>query len=117
MLRNPQKRMIEQNWEKLIATLRDSLVICPHCHEETFIEEGKNTCMDCGKPIDTSLQLKLGARNLYLTDGTKLYIDHDNTADVQVLKIISGAGEVAEIYTFKGTKLRHIKVETAYKYY
>lgn len=39
------------------------------------------------------------------------------TADVQVLKIISGAGEVAEIYTFKGTKLRHIKVETAYKYY
>ena len=41
--------------------------------------------MDCDKPIDTSLQLKLGARNLYLTDGTKLYIDHDNTADVQVL--------------------------------
>lgn len=39
------------------------------------------------------------------------------TADVLVLKVISGAGEVAEIYTFKGTKLRHIKVETAYKYY
>ena len=39
------------------------------------------------------------------------------TADVQVLKVISGAGEVAEIYTFKGTKLRHIKIETAYKYY
>ncbi len=39
------------------------------------------------------------------------------TADVLVLKVISGAGEVAEIYTFKGTKLRHIKIETAYKYY
>ncbi|MBR1765803.1 MAG: hypothetical protein IJ745_02020 [Bacteroidales bacterium] len=39
------------------------------------------------------------------------------TSDVAVLKIISGAGEVAEIYTFKGTKLRHIKIETAYKYY
>ena len=39
------------------------------------------------------------------------------TADVQVLKVISGAGEVAEIYTFKGQKLRHIKIETAYKYY
>lgn len=39
------------------------------------------------------------------------------TADVLVLKVISGAGEVAEIYTFKGTKLRHIKFETAYKYY
>ncbi len=39
------------------------------------------------------------------------------TADVAVLKVVSGAGEVAEIYTFKGTKLRHIKIETGYKYY
>ncbi len=39
------------------------------------------------------------------------------TSDVLVLKVISGAGEVAELYTFKGTKLRHIKIETAYKYY
>ena len=39
------------------------------------------------------------------------------TADVAVLKVISGAGEVAEIYTFRGQKLRHIKIETAYKYY
>ena len=39
------------------------------------------------------------------------------TADVTVLKVVSGAGEVAEIYTFKGTKLRPIKFETAYKYY
>ena len=39
------------------------------------------------------------------------------TADVAVLKVVSGAGEVAEIYTFHGQKLRHIKIETAYKYY
>lgn len=39
------------------------------------------------------------------------------TADVAVLKVVSGAGEVAEIYTFKGQKLRHVKIETAYKYY
>ena len=39
------------------------------------------------------------------------------TADVAVLKVVSAAGEVAEIYTFKGRKLKHIKIETAYKYY
>ena len=39
------------------------------------------------------------------------------TSDVAVLKVVSGAGEVAEIYTFRGQKLRHIKIETAYKYY
>ena len=39
------------------------------------------------------------------------------TSDVTVLKVVSGAGEVAEIYTFRGQKLKHIKIETAYKYY
>ena len=39
------------------------------------------------------------------------------TSDVAVLKVVSGAGEVAEIYTFRGQKLRHIKIETSYKYY
>ncbi len=39
------------------------------------------------------------------------------TADISVLKVISAAGEVAQIYTFKGQRLRHIKIETAYKYY
>lgn len=86
MLRNPQKRMLEQNWEKLISSLRDSLVICPHCHEETFIEEGKSLCMNCGLDIEVPLLLKIGNRNVYLTEGTKLYIDHDNNADVLVLK-------------------------------
>lgn len=39
------------------------------------------------------------------------------TADINVLKVISGAGEVGQIYTFKGNKLRHIKVISKYKYY
>ena len=86
MLRNPQKRMIEQSWEKLIAMLRDSLVICPHCNNETFIEGDKHVCMECGKQIDTSLKMKLNTRTLYLTAGTLLYIDHDNIPDVQVLR-------------------------------
>lgn len=38
-------------------------------------------------------------------------------ADVSVLKVISGAGEVGQIYTFKGNKLRHIGIITRYKYY
>lgn len=39
------------------------------------------------------------------------------TADIAVLKVVSGAGEVFEIYTFKGRKLRHIAVGSKYKYY
>lgn len=38
-------------------------------------------------------------------------------ADISVLKVISGAGEVGQVYTFKGNKLRHIGIITKYKYY
>lgn len=38
-------------------------------------------------------------------------------ADVNVLKVISGAGEVGQIYTFRGNRLRHIGIISKYKYY
>lgn len=38
-------------------------------------------------------------------------------ADISVLKVISGAGEVGQIYTFRGNKLRHIGIISRYKYY
>jgi DNA-binding helix-hairpin-helix protein with protein kinase domain len=85
-LRNPNKRMIEQEWERVIAKVRDELVVCPHCHEETFIDTNDNNlkCINCGKDIDISKQMKLGTRTQILTAGTKLYIDNDNIPDAEV---------------------------------
>lgn len=42
---------------------------------------------------------------------------HSYVNEVQVLKVISGANEVGQIYTFKGNKLRHIGIISRYKYY
>ena len=39
------------------------------------------------------------------------------TSDIAVLKVVSGAGEVGQIYTFRGKKLRHIGFISKYKYY
>lgn len=39
------------------------------------------------------------------------------TADITVLKVVSGAHEVEQVYTFKGRRLRHIQVRSRYKYY
>ena len=85
-LHNPNSRLIEQEWERVISKVRDELVICPHCHEETFVDTnaGNCTCINCGKDIDVSKQLKLGVRSLLLTHGTKLYIDNDNQPDAEV---------------------------------
>lgn len=87
-LKNPQTRLIESQWEKVIAGIRDELVICPHCKEETFVEtEGtEHKCINCGKDIDVSKYLLLGTRKQILTKGIKLYIDHDNIPDCQVFE-------------------------------
>lgn len=83
ILQNPTKRIIEQEWQKIITRARDELVICPHCNQETLldIEAGQCKCINCGKDIDTSKRLSVGTRNIYLTPGTKIYIDNDNIAD------------------------------------
>ena len=85
-LKNPNTRLIEQEWERVISKVRDELVMCPHCHEETFVDIAGNNCkcINCGKDIDTSKQLKIGTRSMILTPGTKLYIDNDNTPDAEV---------------------------------
>ena len=82
-MQNPTKRLIEQEWQKIITQVRDELVICPHCCQETLldIEAGQCKCINCNKDIDISKQLCIGTRNIYLTPGTKIYIDNDNVAD------------------------------------
>ena len=82
-LKNPNSRMIEQNWEKIISQVRDSLVVCPCCHEETFVDPQvvSSKCMNCGKDIDLSKRLNIGNRSLPLTKDTNIYIDNDNVPD------------------------------------
>lgn len=82
-LKNPTSRMIEQKWEKIISQVRDSLVVCPHCGEETFVdtEKQQDKCMDCGKDIDLSKRLVFANRSLPLTNRTSIYIDNDNIPD------------------------------------
>lgn len=82
-LQNPSSRMIEQNWKKIISTVRDSLVVCRHCAEETFVNISNTTdkCMNCGKDVDLSKRLVINNRSLPLINKTAIYIDEDNTPD------------------------------------
>lgn len=82
-LQNPSARMIEQNWKKIISSVRDSLVVCSNCGEETFVNISNSTdkCMNCGKDVDLSKRLVINNRSLPLTNNTAIYIDEDNTPD------------------------------------
>lgn len=82
-LQDPSTRMIEQNWKKIISSVRDSLVVCQHCAEETFVNVSDSTdkCMNCGKDVDLSKRLVINNRSLPLTQNTYIYFDEDNTPD------------------------------------
>ncbi len=82
-LKNPNTRMIEQNWEKIISQVRDSLIICQHCGEETFVDPllSSSKCMNCGKDNDLRKKLVFTNRVLPLLNKFFIYIDNDNTPD------------------------------------
>ena len=87
-LKNPQKRKIEAEWQKVIQQLRDSLVACPVCGRETFVEDTASPkCMDCGKPFTLAGILRSGSRDILLTPNTKIYVDLDNKPDIQVINV------------------------------
>jgi len=91
-LKNPTKRMLEQNWKKIIEQARDELIVCPSCNEETFVEGNSavGKCVNCGKPIDLSQRLIIGTRSLPLTPKTEIFIDNDNQPDAVVSKDTNG---------------------------
>lgn len=87
-LSNPSSRLIEAGWQKVIQQLRDMLVFCPQCGQETFVEDiNAPKCINCGKPFSIPGMLKLGTRTVALTPRTKVYIDMDNKPDMLVVSV------------------------------
>ena len=93
----PNTRMIEDGWERIISQVRDELIICSNCYEETFIntEAATHICMNCGKTIDTSFRLKFGNRQIILTEKTSVFLDRDNIPDALIVSSPKNNGELA----------------------
>ena len=85
-LHTPSTRLIEQEWEKIIAKVRDTLVVCPHCHHETFVDASYDTatCIECGAKFDIRRRLSLSDRSAILTPGTNIFVDMDYQPDIKV---------------------------------
>lgn len=77
--------------------------------------------MVAAKIIDTAVVLDNGVKvGMSKEDVFKVIFKSypkSYTSEINVLKVIAGAAEVGEIYTFKGNKLRHIQIISRYKYY
>lgn len=68
----PQSRLIEAEWIRLLLALKDNLVICPHCHEETFVDDQNAVrCVSCGTLLQVKARLMLDGRHLPLVAGNQ----------------------------------------------
>lgn len=87
-LSDPNKRKLERQWQNVIQQIRDMLVVCPECKDETFVENVNTPkCMCCGKPFNIASTLQINDRNVLLTPNTKVYVDMDNKPDIQVINV------------------------------
>ena len=69
---NPQSRLIEAEWMRLLHTIQDHIAICPHCNQETFVDEHNATrCASCGTLLQVKARLMLDGRHLPLVAGNQ----------------------------------------------
>lgn len=76
ILDNPQERMTEMQWVDLLISVRDKLMRCPHCGDETFVENGSQ-CLNprCRATITVSLTLDGLGRSIPLLKGNIIRLD------------------------------------------
>lgn len=86
-LEKPTDRMTEMQWIDLFISLRDHLMKCPHCGDETFVYDGQ-TCLNprCKNPIQVNYHLEGGGRSIPLIKNGVVRFDSDGKISAVVLE-------------------------------
>lgn len=96
---NREDRIMEKEWLKVFVKLRETLVVCPHCHEETFynLKQSSFKCMNCGKEIKKPVVLDIEGREIPLYPSSNIYrYEVDSLADFTIENIKNSIGTVVE---------------------
>lgn len=103
--KNREDRIMEKEWLKSLVRLRQNLIFCPKCHEETFFDMTKNKCkcMNCGAEINKPVVFVIGNMQIPIQVGTKIYkYEIDDMADFTIENIKNEIGEVVENKKYPG---------------
>ena len=69
---NPQSRLIEAEWVRLLQNIKDHIALCPYCHQETFVDDQNATrCVSCGTLLQVKVRMKFDGRHLPLIAGNQ----------------------------------------------
>jgi DNA-binding helix-hairpin-helix protein with protein kinase domain len=86
-IRDPDGRVMENEWRKEMCALRDSIFYCIHCTAENFFDlelvrqkKPMNPCWSCGRTLEVPPRMRLGAdfdpHLLVLSPGAQLFPHH-----------------------------------------
>lgn len=96
---NREDRIMEKEWLKYFVRLRETLVICPNCHEETFynLKQPTYKCMNCNSSVTKPVVLEIKNREIPLQPGSKIFrYEIDDMADFTIENIKNEIGTVIE---------------------
>jgi len=78
-MKNPNTRLPENEWQKILVRLRDILLQCPSCKNDILLNhhpKGQTVKCACGSSYSYPLHLELEKYNVPLFPGVKLYACH-----------------------------------------
>jgi DNA-binding helix-hairpin-helix protein with protein kinase domain len=84
-IRETTKRVRETEWREAMARLRDSVLYCSSCAEQSFYDshrmgakQGPGTCWNCGRTLVLPPRLRIGRNVIMLNYDSQLYAHHLN---------------------------------------
>lgn len=75
-MKNPNQRLPENEWQKLLIRFRGTLLKCPHCSSEiclATVPHGETLTFDCGSSYSYPYSLLSGKYKIPVFSGAKLY--------------------------------------------
>lgn len=87
-MNNPNKRMPENEWIKILMQFRNQIVKC-ECGAETLIDISKsdNACLFCGKKIPNFLSLNVKQQSIPLLPMQKLYLSQTSNDNDKFMEV------------------------------
>jgi DNA-binding helix-hairpin-helix protein with protein kinase domain len=77
-IRNPQQRVLETQWRSAMARLRDLIMPCPACGQESFHDSAapRQHCWNCSEELPERRRISLSAATIVSAEGACLHAHH-----------------------------------------
>jgi len=105
LIKNPTQRMMESKWEKIIRQVRNQLVLCNSCENETFAgSDFVSTCINCGRPVEVKFRLQTNDHGILALTPKKIVLLGKIKEPVAVVRVSKKNAEIVAMQNLAQAK-------------